>query len=143
MSFHFLTGLTLASTVLVLAGCGRSTGPELAEVSGTVTINGVPADHGQVYFYPDKDLGTTGPMSIAEIRTDGTYSITAADGQQGAVVGHHRVRVEIRHPPKDMRDTQPALATLPKYNNQMESGLTAHVEAGENNVYDFEVEADK
>jgi len=126
--------------IALLSGCGGGeAGPALATVTGTVTLDGQPVDHGQVYFHPDSSRGTTGPTSMAEIGPDGKYSIKSSQDREGAVVGFHQVRVEIRHPPKDQNDTLPALMTLEKYSKPQTSGLTAEVKPGTENVIDLPV----
>jgi hypothetical protein len=126
--------------LLFLSGCGGDIErPEIATVTGTVTLDGNPIDHGIVYFYPDSTKGTKGPMAMAEIGPDGKYSIKSAGDRDGAIIGFHQIRVEIRQPPKDERDTQPELMTLPKFNDQKQSGLTGEVKAGTENVIDLPV----
>lgn len=126
--------------LLLWPGCGRrQAGPELATVTGQVTLDGQPVGHGNVYFYPDSAKGTTGPMSMSEISPQGHYEIKSAGARAGAVIGHHRVRVEIRQPPKDERDTQPPLLTPERYNDPETSGLATEVRSGAKNVFDIEL----
>lgn len=136
-----LTCLAATAMGLVVGGgCGGGeAGPVLATVTGTVTLDGQPADHGYVYFHPDSSRGTTGPTSMAEIGADGRYAIRSSQDREGAVVGFHLIRVEIRHPPKDQNDTLPALMTLEKYTNPKTSGLTAEVKSGIENTIDLAV----
>src|SRR5215207_5443241 len=70
--------------VLLLAGCAPA-GPQRAEVSGTVKLDGEPVAEGAINFFPTE--GTTGPEAGAEIK-DGKFYIARS---QGPVVGTHRV----------------------------------------------------
>src|SRR5690606_23808547 len=45
------------AAMLLLAGCGGADGPELASVSGTVTLNGQPLPHAVVQFQPTSPQG--------------------------------------------------------------------------------------
>ncbi len=71
---------------LVSSGCGRS-GPDVVEVSGTITKSGKPVSHVLVHFRPDKGRSSSG-------RTDaeGYYELQFSRRiPRGAVPGQHRV----------------------------------------------------
>src|SRR5581483_11605836 len=74
----------LVCACLCLAGCFRS-GPERAEVVGSVKLDGVLIDEGAIQFIPDE--GTQGP-SAGEAIAQGKYAIPRA---KGVVVGKNRV----------------------------------------------------
>ncbi len=122
-----------AILALQLTGCGG--GPELppmAPVSGKVTLNGTPLTRGTVQFVPDKSQGTQGPPALGMIGPDGRYSLKTA-GVEGAIVGHHKVRVESRQQPKDETDTMPPSLIPERYGNENASGLAFEVQAGQKN----------
>lgn len=79
-------GCLVLASVLVSAGCSDSV--RLAEVQGTVTVNGKPVDKIQVEFWPiDK-----GPRSIGVTDSDGRFTLTTDDGKRtGASVGSHKI----------------------------------------------------
>jgi hypothetical protein len=77
----------------LLAGGGCSQGPQFAEVEGTVTLNGKPLSGVQVVFMPDPDQGTFGPSSSACTDESGHFRVATDTGQDGAMVGTHRVCV--------------------------------------------------
>lgn len=108
----------------VSGGCGESF--KLAEVSGTVTVDGVPAANLQVVFEPrDKSQ----PTSIGFTNADGKYQLRCSSGVDGAVVGSHTVRVE----PVEIDDPAGSPLTIPvKYNTK--SQLTEEVKAGANTI---------
>jgi hypothetical protein len=75
----------------LLSGCDK--GPEVALVTGTVTIDGAPAGGLLVKFLPDPLSGTSGPSSFAMTADDGSYDLIydKDNDLHGAVVGTHRV----------------------------------------------------
>jgi hypothetical protein len=82
--------LTLVATV---EGCQRGSTWNLAPVEGTVTKNGRPLPHIQVLFVADLDAGTQGPQTNGITDKDGHYRLRSGNGEEGAVVGKHRVLV--------------------------------------------------
>ena len=85
--------------VAVFAGCGQS-GPQVAPVSGQVTLDGRPLVNADVSFQPD------GSQRASSGRTDadGRYQLMFKRGQPGAIVGEHTVRIWVsreivRNPP--------------------------------------------
>jgi hypothetical protein len=84
-----LAGLLLGLLV-VLAGCDR--GPQLARVTGVVTLGGVPLDEIRVEFMPDPETGNVAATSTAETDAEGRFTLVyPGTGEPGAAVGMHRV----------------------------------------------------
>src|SRR5688572_26319207 len=79
----FLIGLI---GLIGIAGCSQS-GPERADVSGTVELDGQPIDEGAIQFIPVQ--GTQGPSAGGVIK-DGKYAIPRGNG---VVVGKNRVEL--------------------------------------------------
>ncbi|QDU75552.1 5-hydroxyisourate hydrolase precursor [Bremerella volcania] len=75
------------------AGCfsSSSSGPELAEVSGVVTMGGTPLPNIQVLFEPEADAGTSRGTSDAE----GKFKVYYPTNSLGAVPGKHRVQFQL------------------------------------------------
>jgi hypothetical protein len=73
----------------MFAGCGSS-GPNLATVSGRVTLDGDPVSSAMVMFQPD----ASGSPSYGATDQDGRYELGYKRGQQGAMIGRHTVRIE-------------------------------------------------
>jgi hypothetical protein len=72
---------------LLSSGCGKA-GPELVEISGTVSLGGKPLEKIHVEFYPE----TEGPRSSGTTDAGGRFTLQTADGlRKGAVIGKHRV----------------------------------------------------
>lgn len=124
-----------------LAGCGRGGAklPPLAPVSGKVTLDRNPLPRGVVQFIPDESKGTKGPPAVGTIGSDGRFTLTTA-GARGAVIGHHKVRIESRRRAKrpEEEGTQPSLIPE-KYGNPDTSGLSFEVKAGQNNEFNIEL----
>src|SRR5262245_52264679 len=85
-----LLGGLLALTAAV-EGCQRGPTWNLAPVEGTLTKNGQPLPHMEVTFYPDLDAGVEGPRSTAVTDEAGHYRLRTHNGDEGAIVGKHRV----------------------------------------------------
>ena len=80
--------LTVAVLWSLLSGCGP-TGPEMGQVTGSITFDGNVVPAGNVQFWPESGRPARG--SIAE---DGTYSLTTFGKDDGAIVGSHRVTIQ-------------------------------------------------
>lgn len=115
------------AAILFLAGCGRSGGPEMVVVSGTVTYEGTPIEDGEICFVPLGD--TKGPTSSAPIH-NGRYEVVA---RGGVPAGTHHVEISafriIPNPPPDSRGAAPGEPPkeqyLPeKYNAKSQSKIT-------------------
>ena len=75
--------------LLLCAGCGSSEKPlDLAEVKGTVTLDGQPLAKARVSFNPEK-----GPSSGAVTDDAGNYVLRNKIGKPGAMIGNHRVEI--------------------------------------------------
>lgn len=82
--------LALLAGMAFFAGCDR--GPELAVVTGTVTLNGVGLDQIKVEFMPDPEEGNVAATSSAETDAEGKFTLMyPSTGKPGAAVGWHRV----------------------------------------------------
>ncbi len=77
----------MASLALLLSGCGSSSGPERAVMTGKVTLDDVPVEKGSIAFIPTGAL--SGPTTGAIIEK-GEYK-TTPDG--GPILGPHRVEI--------------------------------------------------
>jgi len=86
MSVFRAARITLAAGLVALVGCGG--GPRLAQVEGTVKVNGKPLDKIQVEFWPEAGA----PRSRGVTDAEGRYTLTSDDGKRkGALVGRHKV----------------------------------------------------
>jgi hypothetical protein len=108
-----------------LAGCAPS-GPEIAPVSGQVTLDGQPLELADVAFQPE---GAERP-SIGRTDKDGRYQLSYTRGVQGARVGWHRVHVSVS--PELVRNPPRIAATE----------IRVQVEPGTQNVFDFDLKSE-
>jgi len=114
---------------LVLApGCGQS-GPRLAPVEGTVTLNGKPVVGALVTFQPDGPLASP---SYGETDEDGHYFLKFSPQREGAMIGMHTVSITTEN-----ENTKQPERLPPEYNQR--SQLKKEVKDQEN-VIDFPIE---
>jgi hypothetical protein len=93
--------LVLGCGLLALAaaseGCQRKSAWNLVPVEGTVTKNGRSLAGMQVVFMADVDAGTQGPKTSGVTDESGHYRLRTDNGDDGAVVGKHRVLIHDLH----------------------------------------------
>jgi len=130
----FVVGLLAASAVMA-AGCqSRAPGtPDLAPVTGTITVDGKPADKANVSFE-----GPGNKVSFGNTDTAGRYELNYIHQSKGAAIGANTVKITTRieaPPGAGYVDPIPA-----KYNAR--TTLKADVKAGPN-VINFELTTKK
>jgi hypothetical protein len=83
----------LCVVVVALAGCGSEY--QIAPVSGKITLDGEPLDGALVNFEPVRqgDSLEAGYGSNAECDANGAFSLKSLHGEDGAIVGPHRVLI--------------------------------------------------
>jgi hypothetical protein len=91
MKLHNLCHAALAIVITMSsAGCGGD--PQLAEVTGTVTLDGKPLKDVEVRFMPDPAKGTPGLSASCYTDAQGRYTLRTGNREKrGAAVGTHRV----------------------------------------------------
>jgi hypothetical protein len=139
--------LVIAS-LSVSVGCQRQPPYRLAPVAGTVTQGGKPLAGVIVVFWPDG----VGPSSSAPTDSSGRFQLHTDQGEEGAVVGAHRVCVidgkalfnrvargnaGAKGLPKELA-AEPAAAVPPRYADKRETPLRVEVR-GEEQVISLEV----
>ena len=142
---HRLVPLVAFAAVLSTAlGCGARNPLDRQAVSGRVTLDGSPLDHGIVEFSPRQPRGVTSGALIQ----DGGYTI---DSSHGLPPGKYLVRLfsatRSAEPPADgppgppppgRKPGEPAKERIPpRYNVQ--SDLVVEVAARGANAFDFDV----
>jgi hypothetical protein len=110
---------------VLCAGCGRS-GPEVAPVSGRITLDGRPLENADIVFQPEDSKSP----SYGRTGKDGHYALGYKRGVEGARVGWHNVAISVS---KELVRNPPSFA---------HTELRREVEAGKNNVFDFELTSD-
>ena len=119
---------------VVLCGCG-SDGPELADVTGTVTLDGKPVPNATVIFNPVEAGGST---SLGKTDDQGNYRLEYSQDKKGAMLGKHEVEISTQkiaadEMPDDGGAAQTAYVPIPaKYRKRGE--LTAEVKDQRNKI---------
>jgi len=130
-----MTRLVIATVALIAihSGCGPSQPPlpDLAPVSGLVTLDGVPVANALVYFRPTGE----GQPSVGRTSDSGRYQLEYRDDVPGAVVGDHTVQIrtggETLDESGEVIDEKPERIPA-RYNSQ--SKLRETVSTGENEI---------
>jgi hypothetical protein len=111
----------LVAAAALMLGCGG--GEKIAPVSGTVKLDGKPLANAQVTFQPTGSASNpkAGVGSYGTTDANGNYSLKTSDtdNKSGAVVGTHRVAIQIKQGETDDRDPKlrpPPKVLPPKYN---------------------------
>jgi hypothetical protein len=141
-------GVALLFLLAATAGCGPDY-PETAPVTGRVTWQGEPVVSGDVMFYPEE-----GRIARGAIQSDGSYTLTTFQSEDGALLGTHQVAIDasrVENPGPQAKsmmdeynvrlpDEEPRITWLvpEQYSRPQSSGLTAEVTEGEN-VINFEL----
>lgn len=87
----------------LLSGCGGGDGPDLAAVSGTITIDGKPAPKLEIRFIPETAGGSP---SYGVTDADGHYTLMFNSSRNGAMPGKHKVEIAAV-PPETGEDGNP------------------------------------
>lgn len=80
----FLLGIFLGC----ILGCDKGDLPDLAPVSGTVTLDGKPLANKEVIFAPEN-----GRPSIGRTDENGKYELKYTVEIEGAIIGQHAVKI--------------------------------------------------
>jgi hypothetical protein len=130
-SWRLLCGWFLLPA-LTMVGCGN---PNLASVTGKVTLDGKPVANAFIKFYPTT---TTGAPSFGKTDASGTYRMMFSDTEAGAWVGENSVQISTGDvglaPGMGTPETIPVA-----YNTK--STLVEKVKAGSNTI-NFELKGD-
>lgn len=129
----------LGFIVIACLGCGGTTGPELAEVTGKVTLGGQPLAKASLQFTPESPGGSP---SYGVTDSEGSYELQFSSDRSGAMPGKHRVEILPVEPETDDSgkpvDGTIAVKIPAKYSQP--GSLTADVQAGGNSI-DFALDS--
>lgn len=124
--------------ILALTGCGGGGEPipELAQVTGIVTMNGTPLSNAKIIFEPQQASDKARRRaSSATTKSDGSYTLEYNSDASGATPGSHKVLI-LKMP--DNPDDAGMQLVPAKYNDKTE--LTAEVKTGENS-FNFDLKS--
>lgn len=123
---RLLSATSLAFIALAISGCGRTTGPQLGQVEGVITIDGQPAGQAMIEFQPEQKNCSP---SYGFADAAGRYKLQFTGSRKGAILGTHTVRITFDDDPSP--DQPPPPISIPaKYNKRSE--LKAEVSQGSN-----------
>ena len=128
-----VAGVGLLMIALMLqVGCGPS-GPEIARVQGTVTMDGKPLPSAIIMFVP-----VGGRPSVSETDANGKYVLEFSGGRKGAIPGINLVEINTGRLAyeKDGKNYPAVKESVPVQYNRLTT-LEFNVEAGKNNTADF------
>lgn len=137
-------GTAWLMAVSFVVGCGGvDDAPEVAPVSGTVTLGGEPLPGAMVKFIPQQEGGVP---SFGRTDENGWYELIYSRAENGAMLGEHRVEISTFEPGDaggdygDLDSVAYVAETVPAQYN-VNSELARTVEADEN-THDFDLEAE-
>lgn len=113
-------------------GCGGNA--SVAKVTGKVAYNGQPVTGGTLMFLPVAKEGSTeaGEPGVAAVEGSGIYTVSTGGGQDGAVIGKHRVvYTPPGPPPKPPGDT--TVEKMP-FDNLVPKTTEVEVKPGKNEI---------
>lgn len=122
----------LMIALMLQVGCGPS-GPDIARVQGTVTMDGKPLPNAIIMFVP-----VGGRPSVSETDANGKYVLEFSGGRKGAIPGMNRVEINTGRLAyeKDGKNYPAVKESVPAQYNRLTT-LEFNVEAGKNNTADF------
>jgi hypothetical protein len=88
--FGFLRYLAPTVALLAIAGCAQD-GPELAEVTGTVRLDGQPVPGANVVFRPQE--GQSGSPAYGITDAEGNYVLRFTRDKEGVIPGKYDVEI--------------------------------------------------
>ncbi|QDV49944.1 carboxypeptidase-like regulatory domain-containing protein [Gimesia fumaroli] len=116
--------------LLGISGCfgGGESLPELANVTGTVTLDGNPLQGANVLFQPQQ-----GKTAFAMTDENGKFELMYSQDTAGTVPGSYTVKVSKEKNPEEPGNN----LVPPKYNEN--TTLKADVKSGEENDFQFDL----
>ena len=128
-----------------LLGCRAKQGQlPTAQVTGRVTLRGVPLTRGEIKFFPVQVSGEGVRVAYGTLDAEGRYCLSTYRQGDGAILGDHRIAVESSEETSPGFGKTEAMARQSKwliparFADPQTSGLTAHVEKGRN-TFDFDL----
>jgi hypothetical protein len=134
--YHRRGWLALGFAGVILSGCGGgdSDGPPAVAAGGSVTFAGKPIKKGVIHFQPEKGRPASGVIK------DGKFTLTTYTEDDGAVVGKHKVGLEVTEevPGKD-GDTTVNYLVPQKFADPGKSGVVVEIPSGGNTSLQIDV----
>jgi hypothetical protein len=127
------------AALLCAAVCLGCTQSDTVPVTGVVTLDGQPAAQAEVLFNPK-----TGRMASGVTDDQGRFALSTAKPNDGAMPGEYIVTLFEYYPPDKPPKMPPPGQPLPsrfppKYADPAKSPLTATIERGKPNEFQFDI----
>jgi hypothetical protein len=130
---------TLCLALLPLTGCSDKAKPELV-VRGQVLYRGAPVAGGLIVFAPNPERGSDGPVLLATLQDDGSFTLTGPDGRP-VPAGWYRIAVSPKAGTVDMPTPERPYPGLPaKYRNPALSGLEREIKPAADNIISLDLD---
>ncbi len=123
-----------ASGLLAIVGCGGSDVPSLADVSGTIQMDGKPLANASVTFIPENGRPSSGMTD-----SSGFYTMSYSEQAEGVVPGSCRVMISTGKPGKenDEGESEPGTPETVPAEYNLDTSLVFDVKPGTSNTADF------
>jgi hypothetical protein len=135
---HYDLRPAIAAVLVFFSGCG-SKGPEIASVSGRVTMDDKPLAHATIVFSPEN-----GRPAGARTDENGNYVLNFTEGRRGAIPGPNTVQITtVRDPEQDENGkvVRPGSKEIVPMEYNAASKLTFTVEPKKKNVANFDLKS--
>jgi hypothetical protein len=120
--------------LLSLAGCSASDG--LYPVTGQVTYQGKPLEHGSIVFVSPKSRQITGDIERGEI-----VRVSTTNADDGIAAGEYMVGITSRDQSEKYKNSMAPPSIIPiRYADASTSGLKATIQPNTKNVLRYELE---
>ncbi len=133
----------LLAVPLLLAGCGGGEEHPTAAVTGKVTYKGDPVQGGTLIFAPvaESDKSNPGKPGIANIKDDGTFTVSTYAQEDGAVVGKNNLTFTPPIPEAPATPEGGHSQETPKspYDGLVPKPSSVDVKSGETNSFNIEL----
>jgi len=110
--------IRLTVILALVVGCGDGR-PRRVPVAGKVLIDGKPLTYGDVKFVPEDARPSSGKLD-----SNGRFTLTCYDGDDGAVPGLHRVGISA----SEIKHDQTTWHAPIKYANFRTSGISVQID---------------
>ncbi|MDY0171145.1 MAG: hypothetical protein RBS80_31690 [Thermoguttaceae bacterium] len=137
-AFHRVRLAWLLAACLIFSGCFGADPAGRRQISGKVTLDGVPLDSGSIHFEPLDGAGGHGSGCVI---AGGKYILPATHGLPD---GHYRVSISApeatNQEPSMGAEVPPPVERIPEQYN-VRTQLTAQVTRDGSNTFDFELKS--
>jgi hypothetical protein len=124
---------TVCLALLPLAGCSEKAKPDPV-VRGQVLYRGEPVAGGLIVFAPNPERGSDGPLLMATLQDDGSFTLAGPDGR-AVPAGWYRIAIAPRVGTVAAPTPERPYPGVPaRYRNPGLSGLEREIKSGAENV---------